>query len=39
MECEGDYYVEILDKDVKLIKQVRALSSDLTKPRYRVTTS
>ncbi|ADY01226.1 zinc finger, SWIM domain protein [Vulcanisaeta moutnovskia 768-28] len=37
MECEGDYYIEVLDKGVKAIRRVRALSSDLTKPRYRVT--
>ena len=37
MECEGDYYLEILDSDVKVIKQVKALSSDVVKPKYRVT--
>ena len=37
MECDGDYHIEVLDKDVKVVKQVRALSSDLLKPRYKVT--
>ena len=37
MECVGDYYLEVLDRDVKVIKQVRALSSDLLKPKYHVT--
>ena len=37
MECDGDYHIEVLDKDVKVIKQVRALSSDLLKPKYHVT--
>ena len=37
MECVGDYYLEVLDKGVKVNKQVRALSSDLLKPKYRVT--
>ena len=37
MECEGDYHLEVLDRDVKVIKQVKALSSDLLKPRYKVT--
>ena len=37
MECDGDYYLEVLDRDVKVIKQVRALSSDLLKPKYHVT--
>ncbi|MGC8606243.1 MAG: hypothetical protein ACP5GZ_00150 [Vulcanisaeta sp.] len=37
MECKGDYYIEIMDKEVKAIRQVRALSSNLTEPRYRVT--
>ncbi|MGC9180238.1 MAG: hypothetical protein ACP5GZ_08560 [Vulcanisaeta sp.] len=36
MECDGDYHIEVLDKEVKTIKRVRALSSDLTRPRYRV---
>ncbi len=37
MECDGDYYLEVLDRDVKVIKQVKALSSDLLRPKYRVT--
>ncbi|BDR92897.1 hypothetical protein [Vulcanisaeta souniana] len=37
MECEGDYHFEVLDKEVKVIKQVKALSSDAVEPRYRVT--
>ena len=37
IECDGDYHIEVLDKDVKVVKQVRALSSDLLKPRYHVT--
>ena len=37
MDCEGDYYLEVLDKEVKVVKQVRALSSDVTKPKYHVT--
>ena len=37
MECDGDYHIEVLNKDVKVVKQVRALSSDLLKPRYHVT--
>ncbi|GAB6944197.1 hypothetical protein [Vulcanisaeta sp. JCM 14467] len=37
MECDGDYHLETLDKDVKVVKQVRALSTDLLKPRYKVT--
>ena len=37
MDCVGDYHIEVLDKDVKVIKQVRALSSDLLKPKYQVT--
>ena len=37
MECDGDYYLEVLDRDIKVIKQVRALSSDLLKPKYHVT--
>lgn len=37
MECNGDYYLEVLDREVRVIKQVKALSTDLLKPRYRVT--
>ena len=37
MDCVGDYYLEVLDKDAKVIKQVKALSSDLLKPKYHVT--
>ena len=37
MECNGDYHLEALDKDVRVTKQVRALSTDLLKPRYRMT--
>ncbi|GAB6947812.1 hypothetical protein JCM16161A_19420 [Vulcanisaeta sp. JCM 16161] len=37
MECDGDYYLEVLDKEVKVIKQVKAMSSDILKPRYRAT--
>ncbi|WP_054853924.1 hypothetical protein [Vulcanisaeta distributa] len=37
MECEGDYYLEITDKEVKVIKQVKALSNDVLKPRYKLT--
>ena len=37
MDCDGDYHIEVLDKDVKVTKQVKALSSDLLKPKYRVT--
>ena len=37
MECKGDYYLEVLDREVRVIKQVKALSTDLLKPRYRVT--
>ena len=37
MECIGDYHIEVLDSDVKVVKQVRALSSDLLKPKYHVT--
>ena len=37
MECDGDYHIEVLDKDVKVIKQVMALNTDLLKPRYHVT--
>ena len=29
--------LEVLDREVRVIKQVKALSSDLLKPRYRVT--
>ena len=29
MECIGDYHIEVLDKEVKVVKQVRALSNDL----------
>lgn len=36
MKCNGDYYVEVLDKDVKVTKQMKALSSDVLKPRYHV---
>ena len=37
MVCEGDYYLEVLDKEVRVIKQVRVLSSDLIKPKYHAT--
>ena len=37
MKCDGDYHLEALDKDVKVIKQVKALSSDLLRPKYQVT--
>ena len=37
MDCDGDYYLEVLDRDVKVIKQIRALSTDLLRPRYKVT--
>lgn len=37
MNCEGDYHIGVLDKDVKVIKQVRTLSNDLLKPKYHVT--
>ena len=37
MECDGDYHIEILNKEVRVIKQVKTLSSDLLKPKYRVT--
>ena len=37
MDCIGDYHIEVLDRDVRVVKQVRALSSDLLKPRYKVT--
>ncbi|WP_243675971.1 hypothetical protein [Vulcanisaeta distributa] len=37
MDCEGDYYLEVLDKEVKVIKQVKPMSNDLLKPRYKLT--
>ena len=37
MECDGDYHLEARDKDVKVTKQVKALSSDLLRPKYQVT--
>ena len=37
MECVGDYHIEVLNKDVKVIKQIRALSTDLLRLRYHVT--
>ncbi|ADN49537.1 hypothetical protein Vdis_0124 [Vulcanisaeta distributa DSM 14429] len=37
MECDGDYHVEVLDREVRVIRQVRVLNNDLLKPRYRVT--
>lgn len=37
MECHGDYHLEVMDKEVKVIKQVKAMSNDILKPRYRVT--
>ncbi|WP_243675752.1 hypothetical protein [Vulcanisaeta distributa] len=37
MKYDGDYRLEILDKDVKIIKQVKLMSSDVVKPRYRIT--
>ena len=36
MECEGDYYLEVLDECVRVTKHVRPLSSDLLRPRYKV---
>ena len=37
MECLGDYHIEVLNNDVEVTKQVRALSTDLLRPRYHVT--
>ncbi len=37
MECEGDYHVDVMDKGVKAIRQVKALSNDLTKLGYKIT--
>nr|WP_245522531.1 hypothetical protein [Vulcanisaeta distributa] len=37
MECDGDHHVEVLDREVRVIRQVRVLNNDLLKPRYRVT--
>ena len=37
MECIGDYHLEALDREVKVTKQVMALSSDLLKPRCHAT--
>ena len=37
MECNGDYHLEVLDREVSVIKQVRALSTDLLRPKYHVT--
>mgnify|MGYP001770775775 CR=1 FL=1 len=31
-----NHHIEVLDREVKVVKQVRALSSDVIKPRYRV---
>ena len=32
-----DHHTEDLDEDVKVVKQVKALSSDLLRPKYHVT--
>ncbi len=32
MDCVGDYHLEVLDKGVKVIRQVRALSNDYLGP-------
>ncbi|WP_243676157.1 hypothetical protein [Vulcanisaeta distributa] len=37
MECHGDYHMEVMDKEVKVIKQVKAMSSGILKPRYKLT--
>ena len=37
MECDDDYHLRVLDRDVKVVRQVRALSSDLLGPKYHVT--
>lgn len=38
MECEGgDYHLEVMDKEVKVIRQVKLMGSDVAKPRYKFT--
>ncbi len=37
MNCDVDYHLEVLDKEVKVIKQVKAMSNDVLKPRYKFT--
>ena len=36
MECLGDYYLDVLDSEVNVIKQVKTLSNNI-KPKYRIT--
>ncbi|GAB6947310.1 hypothetical protein JCM16161A_14400 [Vulcanisaeta sp. JCM 16161] len=33
MECQGDYHLEVMDRDAEVIKDVKAMSSDILKPR------
>lgn len=37
MYCEGDYRLEIMDKEIKVIKQVKLMINDVLKLRYKVT--
>ena len=36
-EVNQNHHMEVLDEGVKVIKQVKALSSDLLRPKYHVT--